>query len=273
LKPIVETGNKTATKKHEELQKKIKKLKRDLEDYDGWKKDLFLSGGSVDLEFDLDPLPMKQQVEVLKKTKEWLIKHVAEEKGHAGKAFQEVDLRCVEVEGDLMRREREVERLKGQIEKLRAEIKRKEEEIKEKEKDDTMVGAIVENESVSKEQRIENLKQQLKQLQRKTYRERLAVNELLSGLNGLGDCVVDLCTTQEGMEVVGGELEKEEGGWGFDPMATGGEGRGEGTATAGYKGRQGATRGGGRSELTKFLALPCLSIPSLPFPRSLRLAA
>ena len=104
LKVFADAGNKMASKKVHDFEKKICKLRSDLENYGGWKNALILSGGSVDLEFDLEPWPQKQQVEILKMKKEWLIKVMKEEKDAAGKAFREVDLKNLELDGDLRRR-------------------------------------------------------------------------------------------------------------------------------------------------------------------------
>lgn len=58
----------------------------------------------------------------------------------------------------------------------------------------------------------EGVLEELKQVKRQRYRERLAVSELLGGLDMLSDRVVDLCASQDGMQVVMEATEAEEGG-------------------------------------------------------------
>ena len=186
LHPMVEAGNASAVKKVDELQKKIDKLRKDLQNYGGWKSALYLSGGSVDLEFDLEPWPQKQVVAILQEMRKYLIKAMKEEKDAAGKAFREMDYKNLELEDSLRKSDRVVEKLRSQLSRLRSEIEKAEAEAAGKIEEERAMqrkGGTGDAEEMGREA----LLLELKRLQRQMYRERLGVNELLQSLDKLGD--------------------------------------------------------------------------------------
>ncbi|GMH87877.1 hypothetical protein TrVE_jg6831 [Triparma verrucosa] len=212
LMPMVEKYNPSAVKKVAELQKKIDKLRKDLENYGGWKSALYLSGGSVDLEFDLEPWPQKQIIAILKEMKTYLIKAMKEEKDASAKAFREVDYKNMELNDGLTKSERTNEKLRQQLARLRGEMEKAEEEVKKRDAEEQMMERGGDLGKEEGELNKEELMQEIKKMRRQAYRERLGVTELMKGLDTLSDRVGELCVSGVGAGIVAGE--DEEGGVG-----------------------------------------------------------
>ncbi|GMH49933.1 hypothetical protein TL16_g00654 [Triparma laevis f. inornata] len=211
LMPMVGKNNAAAMKKVAELQKKIDKLRKDLENYGGWKNALYLSGGSVDLEFDLEPWPQKQIIAILKEMKGYLVKAMKEEKNASAKAFREVDHKNMELGDGLKKSERTNEKLRQQMARLRGEMDRVEEDKKKREAEEQMMemqSGGTEGGKKAGEMGKEELMEEIKKMRRQAYRERLGVSELLKGLDKLSDSVGELCVSGVGANIVADEEEE-----------------------------------------------------------------
>ncbi|GMI25367.1 hypothetical protein TeGR_g5021 [Tetraparma gracilis] len=195
-------------KKIAELRGKIAKLRKDLEDYGGWKKALYLSGGSVDLNFDIDPWPLKQQVEILKEIKGYLTKTMEAESKEAAAAFREVDDKCIGLKKVVGRGEKTIEKQQGTINSLREEIEELERGIAQQDAAGGGGGGggaaelNLEAAGAADEITKEMVLDELKQVRRQMFRERLAVNELLGGIDKFNDKVGSLCVSRDSAEMV-----------------------------------------------------------------------
>ena len=199
MENMASQGSSVAKRRTMEVSEQINKLRKDLEDYGGWKPAILLSGGSVDLEFDLEPWPMKQQVEILLTMKKFLEKKVTEEAKEASKAFFEVDGKRELLEKSLNKSEKNVEKQRSTVLKLRHELEELENRMKageeksriEAEKLDNMTNKGGAGGELTKDE----LQGYVRGLKREQYRERLAVSELLRVIDefyhGVGELTID----------------------------------------------------------------------------------